>query len=62
MNNKYNRTGNPTIADSIVIAVRTFFSSRNSNNKNLYPKIPTHPPKQFKIMSSMSDAPMPKSL
>ena len=60
MNDKYNKTGNP-IADSIVIATRTFFSSRSINNKNLYPKIPTNPPKQFKIMSSMSAAPMPKN-
>jgi hypothetical protein len=60
MNNKYNITGNP-IADSIVITVRTFFSSRNKNAKKLYPKIPIHPPKQFKIMSSMSDVPMPIS-
>lgn len=60
MNNKYNKTGNP-IADSIVIATRTFFLSRNINNKSLYPKIPTNPPKLFKIMSSMSDAPRPKS-
>jgi hypothetical protein len=40
MNNKYNKTGNP-IADSIVIATHTFFSARNINNKNLYPKIPS---------------------
>lgn len=60
MNNKYNKTGNP-IADSIVIETRTFFSSRNINTKNLYTKIPTNPPKLFKIMSSMSDVPIPKS-
>lgn len=61
MNKKYNVTGNPMITDSIVIAVCTIFSSRNINNENLYPKIPIHPPKQFRITSSMSDAPMPKS-
>lgn len=48
-NNKYNKIGNP-IADSIAIATRTFFSSSNINNKNLCLKIPTNPPKQFKIM------------
>ena len=34
MNNKYNITGNPIIADSMVIAVCTFFSSLNINNNN----------------------------
>ena len=56
--NKYNRIGNPTIDDNIVIIVRTFFSSDINNTKSLYPKIPMNPPKQFKIISSISAAPI----
>lgn len=59
-NNKYTKIGNPTIQDIIVIIVLTFFSSDINTVKNLYPKIPNIPPRQFKIISSISVAPILK--